>query len=386
MLGVRSDVHVDPRARECSPDAKARNLVVAVVVVIDDAAGWFASHKKRNHTVPATRYRRGGKTDTARSTMVQRLTQLETGQIAPTGARHPHADRVSAYMAGELKGLGTGPPEFSSFATRWSGFLFERHTVSGSLEEIGWFWHSTHVGMCTTGSSIVRVSGGAGDAHCVIRPGSVFIFPRGCDQTNIRISGDVHSFVVTEFDRPGLERLLPSGARPSDESLVPQLNINDPHIAAILSNMLAEAAAGCPSGPLYSESLSLALAAYVAGRYSAKTCKPEATDHGFSRGQLQTVIDYVHAHLRDDLSLIELANAVHLSPRHFSRLFRKTFGTTPYRYVMDERVSEVKSLLASKRFSILEIVEELGFADQSHLTNVFRKATGVTPARYQRGC
>jgi AraC family transcriptional regulator len=318
--------------------------------------------------------------------MVQRLTTHETAQIAPTNARHPHAGTVTAYMGGELKSLGTGAPEFSSVATGWSGFLFERHTVTGSREEIGWFWHSTHVGMCTTGSSVVRISGGAGDAHCLIRPGSVFIFPRGCDQTNIRISGDVHRFVVTEFDPAGLERLLPTEAKPSDESLVPQLNIEDGHIAALLSNMLSEATAGCPSGPLYGESLSLALAAYVAGRYSARTCKPEASEHGLSRVQLQTVIDYIHEHLRDDLSLVELANAIHLSPRHFSRLFRKTFGTTPYRYVMEERVSEVKSLLASKRFSILEIVEELGFSDQSHLTNVFRKATGVTPARYQRDC
>jgi AraC family transcriptional regulator len=325
-------------------------------------------------------------TGTPRPTMVQRLTTHEVTQVAPTGARHPDAPKVTAYMGGELKALGTGAPEFSSVASKWSGFLFERHTVSGSLEEIGWFWHSTHVGMCTSGSSVVRVSGGAGEAHCVIRPGSVFIFPRGCDETNIRITGDVHRFVVTEFDLATLERLLPPEARPSDESLVPQLNMEDPHIAAILSNMLSEATAGCPSGPLYGESLSLALAAYVTGRYSAKACKPEAAEHGFSRAQLQSVIDYIHAHLRGDVSLVELANAIHLSPRHFSRLFRKTFGTTPHRYVMDERVSEVKSLLASRRFSILEIVEELGFSDQSHLTNVFRKATGVTPARYQRDC
>jgi len=320
--------------------------------------------------------------------MAQRLVENEIGRGGAIGApaRHAHAGFVTALMDGKLKTLGTGVPEFSSFATGWCGFLFERHRVVGSLEEIGWSWHSTHVGMCTTGSSVVRVSGGAGNAHCVIQPGSIFIFPRGCDNTNIHISGDAHGFVVTELDSARLERLFPGGARPSDDSLAAQLNIDDPHIAAIMGNMLAEAAAGCPSGPLYGESLSLALAAYVAARYSVKIGRAEAVEHGFSRTQLHTVIDYIHAHLRDDLGLVELAGTINLSPRHFSRLFRKTFGTTPYRYVMDERVNEVKTLLATKRLSILEIVEQLGFVDQSHLTNVFRKATGITPRRYQREC
>jgi AraC family transcriptional regulator len=189
---------------------------------------------------------------------------------------------------------------------------------------------------------------------------------------------------VAELDAAGLHRLLPADPKPSDESLAAQLNIDDPHIVAIMGNMLAEATAGCPSGSLYGDSLSLALAAYVAARYSVKKCGPETVERGFSRTQLRTVTDYIHAHLRDDLSLLELAGAINLSPRHFSRLFRKTFGTTPYRYVMSERINQVKTLLATKRLSILEIVEALGFADQSHLTNAFRKATGVTPGRYQR--
>jgi len=320
--------------------------------------------------------------------MAPRLTGNDIAQVDPAGAagRHAHAGAVTAFMDGELKTLGTGSPEFSSAATDWSGFLFERHSVFGGLEEAGWFWHSTHVGMCTTGSSVMRVSGGAGNAHCVIRPGSVFIFPRGCDHTNIEISGGAHRFVVAELDGAGLERLLPGGARPSDESLAAQLNIDDPHIAAILGNMVAEATAGCPSGSLYGESLSLALAAYVAARYSVKVRRPETAEHGFSRTQLRTVIEYVQAHLRDDLSLVELATAINLSPRHFSRLFRKTFGTTPYQYVMGERINQVKTLLSTKRLSIVEIVDTLGFADQSHLTNVFRKATGLTPRRYQRQC
>jgi AraC-like DNA-binding protein len=296
--------------------------------------------------------------------------------------RHP--TRVTAIMDGQVKVLGTEPPEFSSAETGWSGFLLERHRMVGVFEEVG--WHSSHVIMCLGGSSVVRVSGGAGNACCVIRPGRIFIFPRGCDHTNISVSGGRCRFAVTELDRARLQRLFFEVASPSDESLAPQLNIDDARIVAMIGTMLAEATAGCPCGPLYGESLSLSLAAYVAARYSIKNVRSGRAEHGFSGTQARMVIDYVRAHLRRDLSLLELAAAIDLSPRHFSRLFRTTFGTTPHRYLIGERVNEAKALLAVKRLSVVEIAEALGFADQSHLTNVFRRVTGVSPKRYQREC
>jgi AraC family transcriptional regulator len=306
-------------------------------------------------------------------------------QRAPVHGTWPrHPDRVTAIMDGQVKVLGTEPPEFSSAATGWSGFLLERHSMVDALEKVR--WHSSHVIMCLGGSAIVRVSGGAGNASCVIRPGRIFIFPRGCDHTNIALSGGHFRFAVTELDRTRLGRLFPGAASSSEESLVPQLNIADAHIVAKIGNMLAEAAAGCPCGPLYGECLSLTLAAYVAARYSMKNAGSERSEHGFTSTQAQMVIEYVHAHLRRDLSLLELAAAIDLSPRHFSRLFRTTFGTSPHRYVIAERVNEAKALLANKRLSVSEIAEALGFVDQSHLTNVFRKATGVSPKRYQREC
>jgi AraC-like DNA-binding protein len=315
-------------------------------------------------------------------------TTEQLSEIGPS-ARNPaacasRAARVTAIMDGKVKVLGTEPPEFSSAATKWSGFLLERHNLVGVFEEVG--WHSSHVIMCLGGSSVVRVSGGAGNAHCVVQPGRIFIFPSGCRHTNISVAGDACRFVVAELDSTRLQRLFFGPGSPSEVSLAPQLNIDDAPIVAIIGNMLAEAAAGCQCGALYGESLSLSLAAYVAARYSLRTCGSDTAEHGFSSTQAQTVIDYVHAHLRRDLTLLELADAMDLSPRHFSRLFRTTFGTTPHRYVIAERVNEAKVQLATKRLAIVEIAEALGFADQSHLTNVFRRVTGVSPRRYQREC
>jgi len=320
--------------------------------------------------------------------MAPRLTRNEIGPVeaADAAACHAHAGMVTAIMGGELKTLGTGSPEFSSAATGWSGFLFERHSVPGDLEEVGWLWHSTHVGMCTSGSSVIRVCGGAGKIHGAVHPGSVFIFPRGCDHTNIRISGGVHRFVVAELDSAGLERLLPDSARPSDESLAAQLNIDDPQIVRNHGQHAGRSCGGLSVGVTVRRISFVGTGRLCCSSLFSQNAQAREGGARVFSYPTSTVIDYIHAHLKDDLSLIELAAAINLSPRHFSRLFRKTFGTTAYRYVMDERINRVKTLLATKRLSILEIGEALGFADQSHLTNAFRKATGVTPRRYQRAC
>ena len=77
-----------------------------------------------------------------------------------------------------------------------------------------------------------------------------------------------------------------------------------------------------------------------------------------------------------------------LSAHHFSMLFKQTFGTSPHRYVLLERIRESQKLLASsrRRIPISAVALEMGFADQSHFTHVFRTITGTTPGRYQRNC
>jgi AraC family transcriptional regulator len=82
------------------------------------------------------------------------------------------------------------------------------------------------------------------------------------------------------------------------------------------------------------------------------------------------------------LNLPHLAELVDMSPRQFFRLFANTFGCTPHRYVMKERVARAKDLL-SAGLSLVEIAHTLGFASQSHFSDVFRKATGASPGHFR---
>jgi len=83
--------------------------------------------------------------------------------------------------------------------------------------------------------------------------------------------GGPSSLRCGELDAAGLHRLLPADPKPSDESLAAQLNIDDPHIVAIMGNMLQKPRRVGPSGSLYGDSLSLELAAYVAAVTSVKS-------------------------------------------------------------------------------------------------------------------
>jgi transcriptional regulator GlxA family with amidase domain len=94
-------------------------------------------------------------------------------------------------------------------------------------------------------------------------------------------------------------------------------------------------------------------------------------------------IEYVHANLSEDLRLEDIAGAARLSTFHFARVFRKTMGMAPHRYVMRARVGKVKELLRDSDLSLVAIADEAGFSDQSHMSKVFKRLTGMTPKTFR---
>lgn len=84
-----------------------------------------------------------------------------------------------------------------------------------------------------------------------------------------------------------------------------------------------------------------------------------------------------------DRSVSELAAACGVSAGHFSRAFRRTVGTSPHQWLLEQKIAHAKCLLKGKK-SISEIAFACGFADQSHLTRLFLRKVGVTPGEWRR--
>ena len=92
---------------------------------------------------------------------------------------------------------------------------------------------------------------------------------------------------------------------------------------------------------------------------------------------------YIEEHLQEQISLSTLADLTKLSPFHFCRAFKTSFGVPPHRYHTGRRIEHAKALLAKRDLSITEIGLTVGFSETSSFCSAFRKATGVAPRAYR---
>jgi transcriptional regulator GlxA family with amidase domain len=90
-------------------------------------------------------------------------------------------------------------------------------------------------------------------------------------------------------------------------------------------------------------------------------------------------------HLRDNLSLEALARRACLSPRHFARRFKQTFGGTPAAFVENLRLDEARRRLTEKSQTIETVAESVGFNSDDSFRRAFHRRFGVNPAAYRSG-
>jgi len=86
----------------------------------------------------------------------------------------------------------------------------------------------------------------------------------------------------------------------------------------------------------------------------------------------------------DPLDLEAFARAAHVSPRHFSRSFRRTFGETPHQYLLTRRLERARHLLRTTELSVAEVCLEVGFTSVGSFTTTFRSRVGISPTEYRR--
>ena len=93
--------------------------------------------------------------------------------------------------------------------------------------------------------------------------------------------------------------------------------------------------------------------------------------------------DLVDARYREPLDVPTLARVARLSPAHFSREFRRTFGETPHQYLLTRRVERAAALLRNTDRSIAEICFDVGLRSVGSFTTSFGRAYGTSPAAYR---
>jgi AraC family transcriptional regulator len=152
------------------------------------------------------------------------------------------------------------------------------------------------------------------------------------------------------------------------------------HIGLLLGREVESPDTPCQ---IYVDSLTTALSAHLLRQYCTVEQRITNYKDGLSQRKLRQSIDYIQAHLAEDLSLDAIAAQVGMSHYYFCRLFKRSTGMTPYQYVIKCRIDRAKELLLFRQdCSIADVAFQVGFASQSQFTKHFKKWVGTTPKKF----
>jgi len=300
------------------------------------------------------------------------------------GRRAAHCVRVSS------RGLG------------WHALEFERHDYQPATCTLahGSRQHLVLISLST--GRMVRESDGERAEH-QLRPGCVAVVPAAMPISWIwptRVS-----FCILRLKPEFVDAIARSafGLRPGDYRLTLAERAHDTAIANIAGVLAREAMRAEPGGRLYAESLASMLAVHLLRRYAlvsdggaidrrsaphdvAAADPHDAEDAAALHPRaVSDALAFIHANYAREVTLADMAQAVHLSPFHLTRVFKQCLGVSPHQYLIQVRVNSARWLLSagSGERSLSEVATAVGFADQSHFTRHFKRATGTTPGQFR---
>jgi transcriptional regulator GlxA family with amidase domain len=99
--------------------------------------------------------------------------------------------------------------------------------------------------------------------------------------------------------------------------------------------------------------------------------------------RMELVLAHIRQHLRNPLTIQELAAVANLSPRQFSRAFLAETGQSPAKAVEQLRLEAARFMIEEGRHTVNVVAQETGFADRERMRRAFVRAFGV-PAEVLR--
>lgn len=286
----------------------------------------------------------------------------------------------------ELLGDGTlvkpipGISTLNSAASGWAGIGLESYCdVPGC--DIAEHVHPTHFLNLLTGDAVRAEWTTEGKTHRALNePGNIYLLPRG---TRDKLTWkDSSSHIIVAIDAGFLCRSVPETAHLEDVELIPNWELKDRHIAALMMALHADLEDGQAAGRLYGETLGASLASYLVNRYAVHPPNGKASV-GIPRVRLRRIFEFIDQNLATDIAMADLAGLAGMSVSHFSEQFRKSTGSSPHQFVLKQRIERAKNLLRQTDFTLVEVALGSGFADQSHFAKTFRRNVRMTPRQFR---
>lgn len=217
--------------------------------------------------------------------------------------------------------------------------------------------------------------------NCYMKPGDIFIVPDRSSHS-ARWQKDAECIILA-LEPDLISKFAPEAVKGTNIELIPCKGQKDGLIENIALAFKEELETDGSGGQLYRDCLTNALIARLLRKYSVCSAKEELSHKGLGKGKLQQVLDYIEAHLTEEIKLTEIAAVAGLSQYHFARLFKESVGISPNRYVNRCRIEKAKQLLNQQQQTVSNVAKVCGFSNSSYFIKQFRQITGVTPKVYQ---
>lgn len=291
----------------------------------------------------------------------------------------------SIIAAGNLTRRDSRPVNITTQAIDWPGVLVEAgQNDIAQADDAVTPNHYLALNVDTTPLTI-EVKEPHGFKKIVVPPQTFWLNP-GSSPVTLRTENR-NAYVRVALDPLHLGRLI----HPVPDDVAPVLlrrryAVDSPQIAHLVLALAAEA--DTPSGGLATvEAVTTALG-HLLVHHAGVATRPslaQALIHGgLSSAAKRRALEMIDGLLDAHLTVEMLAREVGLSPAHFARAFKQTMGRAPHQYLLALRLERARRLLETTRATLSDIAQRAGFADQAHFTRLFKRAFGTTPGALVR--
>jgi AraC family transcriptional regulator len=207
-------------------------------------------------------------------------------------------------------------------------------------------------------------------------PGAVTIIPAGSTRRSILWDGS-YRVIAIALSPDSLKRAADqSDGAAGDPRLAPQSNVENARLFAFGSAMYEMLRQPEPT-PLLLDSVAAHLGNLLVAR-SADNARGQSV-YGLPPRALCRCVEFIEAHLDQDIPLDTVATQAGLGAFAFLRAFKASTGQTPHQFVLRARIERAKVLLATSNASVAMIAMDVGFSSHSHFSAAFRRLVGVAP-------
>jgi AraC family transcriptional regulator len=170
----------------------------------------------------------------------------------------------------------------------------------------------------------------------------------------------------------------------SIESLRCQHGTVDPVLHQMTQMVLPSLATPEVFCELFLDYFRLLFCAHITQLYAPSLAATRTYRGGLAPWQKRRSAELLRENLDGQIGLASLAHECGLSVSHFTRSFRRSFGTSAHRYLILRRIEQAKSLLSTSACALSDVAQQAGFCDQASFSRTFKAVVGIPPGHWRR--